>query len=177
MLRSLVAGTVYVAAESDPAPRAKELLDHECGPFSKEERKNLEWKYARKPLLDTNPQLCDRLKQSTRPEAFVLRYEGKRLTWYLFSYQDVGDRLRILDLYTKVAVVIPELHADCNPRVDSPIDDVGSAPLWQEGKHSCWGGPTLETLDPDQVPLSLCYTYRHPFRRTSKKLETDQDGR
>jgi len=176
MVRSLVEGAVFVA-DGERAPRAKELLGHECGPFTKQERKNFDDPLTPKPLLDANPLLCDRLKRTTPPEAFVMRYEGKALYWYLFSYEEVGDRLRMLDLYTKVPVMVPELHAACYLQVTHEAKDVGVAPIWPASGNPCWGGPTLETLDLNQTELDLCYTYRHPFRRTTKKLETDQDGR
>jgi hypothetical protein len=188
-VHDLVGGAVFVA-EGDRSPRAHELLEHECGPPAAPGEPNPHLDPA---LRDTNPALCARLAAAPPPpEAFTLRKEGGIVYFVYFSYDEAG-KLRVRDVYTKVAVNFGDLYFSSPPVVDAdcPIDpaadarDLGVAPIWwpHSGHSPCWGGNSLNIGDvqlpqPDtnRVMVTLCYEHILWFRRSRAPLEDAPDG-
>jgi hypothetical protein len=178
-MKALVAGTVFVA-DGDLAPRAAELLKHECGPFTRNEEEYFRNPKVPPPLRKTNPALCDRLAAGAPPEAFALRQEGKTLYFYYFAYDEVAGGLRMRELYSKIAMdpaslwfgTPPMLNALCSLQRVPGSDDEGTAPL----SHYCWGNVMLTSEDPALATPRLCYGHEHKFRRTDLKLEVGDGG-
>jgi len=180
---ALGAGAVFVA-DGERAPRAKELLAHECGPFTPEEVKRFHDGFRHPPLRETNPALCDALAQSAPPEAFALRKEGASLYFVYFTYAEVDGKLRVLDVYTKVAMDLssqwfgspPVMNAQCPLTAAHDAGDLGAAPLYAPWGHNCWGGVSLLSEDPERATIDLCYSGKNSFRHTSEPLEAVRDG-
>jgi hypothetical protein len=175
---ALFAGTVFVA-DGERSPRAKELLANECGPTTAVEVRSCD-DVAHPPLRKTNPALCERLAKATPPEGFALRQEGGGVTFYYFAFDEVDGRLRMRDVYSKVAMDpgslfwgSPPKHGPCWFR--SIARDVGSAPIYAAGQPKGWYSLTLDSEDPDTARIGLCYG-RHAFRRASQKLEVSDGG-
>jgi hypothetical protein len=181
MYRSLVGGDIFLA-ERGESPRARELLTNECGTPSPEQRVRADRLPQLKPLGDTNPALCARMKTEVRPEGFALRYEGRTLYWYYFSYVRIGGRIHPLDLYSKIPVEAPFENASCEPTPTG--GDTGSAPVSGTAELPCRWIPSLNAYDEkrdsyyrDVVTVWGCYGGRTTFRRATESLEVDaHDG-
>jgi hypothetical protein len=180
--KGLLAGTVFVA-DGERSPRAKELLRKECGPFTEAEKKYFHDGVVHLPLRETNPQLCDRLATATPPEAFTLKEEGGVVSFYYFTYDAAGDRLRVRDVYSKIAMDPSSLRFGSPPAIGgacflhpaASARDEGAALLYASAGYNCWGMLTLASEDPDTAQIALCYGAA-TFKRTTQKLEGFGDG-
>ncbi len=170
---AMIAGAVFVAA-GERSPRAKELVAHECGTFNEDQLAHFKDPVVPPPLRWTNPALCDRLAAGALPEGLALRQDGGTLYFYYFTYEDVGGRLVVRDVYTKLAMDPGSLYFGNPPRMSSacrlaPTEDgrdEGIAFLYRPHGFHCFEDLTLESEDPSTAKIRLVMNIIHFAERT-----------